>query len=309
MRKEIVLVALIILLSGCISQESDKEGEEATIKVGVMPDEASLPYHVADKEGLFAAHGLHVEVVPFQSAMERDTALRAGEIDAGENDPVGVLLLRDTGYDVKIVSLELHDTADKMRFAIIASPQSNISTVEDLEGKTIAISDNTIIEYVTDTVLGDVQPDKVDVKKLPLRVSMLLSGQIDAATLSEPLASYVVHQGAQLVISDAMLGRNISQTVIVFSGEFISAHPDCVDTFLAAYSEAVDRINANPENYRALLVEKTRIPEEIAGSYTIATYLHPQPYPAEKFEEVLQWMQSNNLVHGDMSYEDVVREQ
>ena len=128
-----------------------------------MPDEATLPYYVAVEEGIFANHGLDMEVVPFLSAMERDSALIAGEIDAGENDPVGVILLRNAGYDAKIVSTELQETAKKMRFAIVASLGSNINSIEDLEGKKIAISSNTIIEYITDTLLDDVHADKVEV--------------------------------------------------------------------------------------------------------------------------------------------------
>jgi len=207
---------------------------------------------------------------------------------------------------MKIVSLELQETADKMRFAIIAGSQSNISSVADLEGREIAISSNTIIEYITDTLRGDVQLQKLERKKVPIRMQMLLDNEVDAATLPEPLASYALFQGANLVISDAMLNRTISQTVIVFSGDYIEKHPDSVDTFLDAYSEAVSRINANPENYRLLLVEKTRIPEEIAAEYKIATYLPPQQYPKDKYEKVLQWMQSKDLVQHEIAYEDVV---
>jgi hypothetical protein len=59
----------------------------------------------------------------------------------------------------------------------------------------------------------------------------------------------------------------------------------------------------------ALLVKKIRIPEEIARSYRMATYLQPQPYPREKFGEVLGWMQSKDLVQQDIPYEDVVLKQ
>lgn len=302
----IALIALIVIAgcisSGCISQEENK------IKVGVMPDEATLPYYVAEKEGIFTNYGLDVEVVPFLSAMERDSALMAGEIDAGENDPVGVILLQNAGYDARVVGLELQETAEKMRFAIVASPGSNINSIEDLEGKKIAISSNTIIEYLTDTLLGDVHADKVEVKKVPIRMQMLLDNEVDAATLPEPLASYAIFKGAKLIISDDMLTRSVSQTVIVFSADFIKENPESVDKFLDAYGEAVERINSDPESYRALLVEKIRIPEEIAGSYKMATYLQPQPYPREKFEEVLNWMQNKDLVQRDISYEDIVYE-
>ena len=307
----LIAIAVAIACCGCITNTNQEEGGSIVatkIKIGVMPDEATLPYYVAAQEGIFANHGLDVEIIPFQSAMERDSALIAGEIDAAENDPVGVILMRNAGYDLKIVSLELQETPAKMRFAIIASPASNISSVADLEGKKIAISMNTIIEYITDTLVGDteVKVKKVEVKKVPLRMQMLLSNEIDAATLPEPLASYALYKGAKLIISDSMLNRTISQTVIVFRADFLNNHPEAVHEFLAAYGEAVNRINANPEKYRALLVEKTHIPPVIASNYTIATYLQPQVYPKTDFDTVIHWLRAKNLLHRTVLYEDTV---
>ncbi|RZN38576.1 MAG: transporter substrate-binding domain-containing protein [Methanophagales archaeon ANME-1-THS] len=309
--KKVVLILVVVFIiaggAGCLNRPQESTGEERiAMKVGAMPDEATLPYYVAAREGIFAEHGLDVEVVPFMSALERDSALIAGQIDAGENDPVGVLVLRNAGYNIRIVSTELHETPEKMRFAILASPNSNIRSVEDLEGKKIAISRNTIIEWVTDALLGGVQTSKIEEKRVPIRLQMLLADQVDAATLAEPLASYAIHQGARLLISDSMLDETISHTVIVFRGDFIEAHPESVDTFLHAYNEAVDRINANPENYRALVVEIAKVPEEIAGSYQMATYMKAEAYPRDNFEAVLNWMQSRDLVTQELLYEDVI---
>ena len=36
------------------------------------------------RDGIFTNHGLDVEIIPFQSAMERDSALIAGEIEEEE---------------------------------------------------------------------------------------------------------------------------------------------------------------------------------------------------------------------------------
>jgi len=302
----LIAIAVVIACCGCIRKPQGGGIAATKIKIGVMPDEATLPYYVAAQEGIFTNHGLDVEIIPFLSAMERDSALIAGEIDGAENDPVGVALMRNAGYDLKIVSIELQETPAKMRFAILASPASNISSVADLNGKKIAISRNTIIEYITDALVGDTAVEKVEVKKVPLRMQMLLSNEIDAATLPEPLASYALYKGARLVISDSMLNRTISQTVIVFRANFLNNNSEAVNEFLAAYGEAVNRINANPEKYRALLVEKTHIPPEIASNYTIAPYLQPQVYPETDFDTVIHWLRAKNLLHRTISYEDTI---
>ncbi len=300
----IALVMVTLVCCGCVTKQESAPG---IIKIGLMPDEATLPYYVAVQDGIFSSYGLDVEPVAFQSAMERDSALTTGKIVAAENDPVGVILLRNAGYDIRIVSLELQETPDKIRFAILASPRSNITSVSDLAGKKIAISSNTIIEYITDALIGDTPVEKVEVRKVPLRMQMLLNGDVDAATLPEPLVSYAISRGAKLVISDSMLeNRTVSQTVIVFRGDFIDANPELVHKFLEAYGEAVRRINANPEKYRELLVEKTHMPSQIASNYKIATYMQPQQYPRSDFESVNKWLEKKNLIQKPVSYEDAV---
>jgi NitT/TauT family transport system substrate-binding protein len=321
--KTLILIAVVSVIvagcAGCINQtqergsagESSLEGavEEAiAMKVGAMPDEATLPYYVAEREGIFAEHGLDVEVVPFMSAMERDSALIAAEIDAEQNDPVGVLVLRNAGYNAKVVNREMHETPEKMRFAVVASPNSNATSIEDLEGKQIAISSNTVIEWIADNLLGDVTTEKIEEKKVPIRMQMLLEDKYEAATLPEPLASYAIYKGAKLVISDSEFNKTIGYTVTVFRGEFIEEHPESVAQFLAAYNEAVERINANPENYRSLLVEIAKVPDEIADSYHMGTYMPAQQYPRDNFEDVLSWMESKDLVTQEILYEDLIYE-
>jgi len=321
-KKLILLAVVLVIVAGCAgcldqSQEGGSTGEPSqegvveeaiAMKVGAMPDEATLPYYVAEREGIFLEYGLDVEVVPFMSAMERDSALIAGEIDAGQNDPVGVLVLRNAGYNAKVVSQEMHETPEKMRFAILASPNSNINSVADLEGKQIAISSNTVMEWIADNLLGDVTVTKIEEKKLPIRMQMLLEDKYEAATLPDPLASYAIYKGATLVISDSEFDKTIGYTVIVFRGEFIEEHPDSVAKFLAAYNEAVERINANPENYRELVVEIAKVPEEIASSYKMGTYMKAQQYPRDNFDAVLSWMQNKGLVTEEILYEDVIYE-
>jgi NitT/TauT family transport system substrate-binding protein len=311
--KTLILIAIVLVIVasgfGCLNQPQKDTAEEAiAMKVGAMPDEATLPYYVAEREGIFAEHGLDVEVVPFMSAMERDSAFIAAEIDAEQNDPVGVLVLRNAGYNAKVVNREMHETPEKMRFVILASPQSNATSVEDLEGKKVAISSNTVIEWIADNLLGDVTTEKIEVKKVPIRMQMLLEGQYEAATLAEPLASYAIHKGAKLVISDSEFDKTIGYTVTVFRGEFIEEHPESVAQFLAAYDEAVERINANPENYRSLLVEIAKVPEEIASSYHMGTYMPSKQYPRDNFEDVLSWMESKDLVTQEILYEDLIYE-
>jgi len=307
MKRSLLLYALLIvafLVLGCSAEKPKPE----TIKVGILPIEDALPMVVASDEGIFSEHGLKVEIVSFNSALERDAALMAGDVDAVITDPLAVILLKDKGYDVRIVSICLGKKPDEGVFAILAAPNSTVSTVEDLNGKEIAISSNTIIEYVTDVMLSkyDVSYKKVEIKQIPVRLRTLLDGKVDAATLPEPLASYAVSQGAKLILSDAMMNESVTQTVIAFRGDFVDKHKDELKKFLEAYKEAVDKINSNKDKYRDKFIEIARVPENIASSYPMPNYPEPEKFPKDFYERYLEWAMKKGLVSKEVPYEEAV---
>lgn len=193
-------------------------------------------------------------------------------------------------------------------FAILASPQSNITSVEDLQGKKVAISSNTIIEYVTDrmTAREGIEVQKEGIKSIPLRLQMLMNNNIPAATLPEPLASLAAHQGARLIISDEDMNQSISQTVIVFDQDFIDSHPGAVEKFLQAYGEAVEKINSHPDQYRELFMETARVPQPLTETYSIPHYPQPQTYPQEFYQEVAKWAEKEGLINKEILYSEAV---
>ncbi len=298
-----ILIALLLL--GCAQKP---ETTAKKIRFGILPIEDSLPIVVAKKEGLFKKHGIDVEISEFNSALERDSALMAKQIDGVITDPLAVILLKSRGYDVRIVSLCLGKTPQEGVFAILASPNSSIKSVKDLNGKRIAISSNTIIEYVTDELLSryNISYEKVEVKSIPMRLRMLLDNEVDAATLPEPLASYAVSKGARLIISDAMVNESLTQTVIAFRGDFIEKNRDAVKRFLEAYAEAVKLINSNPKKYRDLFVKIARVPKSIADSYPMPKYPMPEKFPKKFYERYLEWALKKGLIKKPIPYGSVI---
>ncbi|AGK60478.1 ABC-type nitrate/sulfonate/bicarbonate transport systems, periplasmic component [Archaeoglobus sulfaticallidus PM70-1] len=290
----IVLITLTAL-SGCTQ-------EKKTLKIGILPIEDSLPIVVADEEKIFEKYGLDVEVVTFQSALERDSAFTSASIDGMITDPLDVILLKNSGVDVKIVSLCLGKTPSEGVFAVLASPNSQIEKPEDLAGKQVAISKNTIIEFVTDMMLRDIPIEKIEIKKIPLRMQALLDNKVDAAVLPEPLASFAESKGAKRTISDADFDKSISQTVIVMKGD---VDTDTVKRFLKAYDEAVEQINSNPSKYRSKFIEIARVPQDIAEKYNMPLYPKSQKFPKEFYDRYLEWAMEKGLAK-EVPYENVV---
>lgn len=299
-----------VFLTGSIFPWEKKRIETSKeIRIGLLPIEESLPFRVAEEKGIFTKSGLKVKLIPFSSALELNSALQAKEIDGQVSDLIISSQLEDNGFDVGIISLCLGAGSKEGRFALLAPPGSKISKVEELAGVPVAISNNSIIEYVTDRLLaqGKVPPTErkyVLIRPLPIRMDMLLKGQIQAATLPDPLAASAIKEGACLLADDT--GENISQTFLVFRQAFLDAHPREAKEFLKAYALAVQELNAHPQNYRNTMAKQGGIPENIADSYSINKFPPPQLPVREDIDKVLNWMKKKGIISSEINYESLV---
>ncbi|WP_277957483.1 ABC transporter substrate-binding protein [Anaeromyxobacter oryzisoli] len=95
------------------------------------------PIALAVHDGIFARHGLDVEVVNFAGSTEQLLeAIATGKADAGIGMVLRWLKPLEQGFDVKLVA-GTHGGCIRL----IASKASGIRTVTDLAGKTVAVSD------------------------------------------------------------------------------------------------------------------------------------------------------------------------
>ncbi|MDR9757629.1 MAG: MetQ/NlpA family ABC transporter substrate-binding protein [Thermoanaerobacterales bacterium] len=307
----IISILAVFLLSGC-SQEVTSENEDM-LKIGILPNEEVLPLYVAQEEGFFKKYDIDVEIVNFQSAAERDAAIQAGAVDGVEGDLLAVALIRQGGTPVKAVSLAMGASPEEGRFAMLAAPNT-IENINDLKGKKLAISKNTIIEYVADQMLlaNGIKPQevqKVNIAKMPLRAEMLLQGEVTAAVLADPLAVHAELKGAKVLVDDTKMSENISQSVYFFRDDVIKNKKSAIRKFLQAFGEGAEAVAKNPEKYRDLFIEKVNIPVELQSSYPVPTF-SPLELPTEKdSQRVIDWLRANKLLTEDYTYMDIVTDE
>jgi NitT/TauT family transport system substrate-binding protein len=108
------------------------------------------------------------------------------------------------------------------------------------------------------------------VPKVPVRYDLLMQGQLKAAALPEPLLSLAEFEGATLLADDTT-GENLSQTVLVFSDEYLSeiGGVDTMSALLEVWDAGAEIVNEDPDAWRDLLVEQARLPEPIKDTYRI----------------------------------------
>ncbi|MDE2816690.1 MAG: MetQ/NlpA family ABC transporter substrate-binding protein [Chloroflexota bacterium] len=283
--------------------------EPAKLRIGDLPLIDMLPVYVAQQEGLFPEN-LEVELVPFSSALERDTAYISKQVDGVLNDFVSATALNRDQDFTRNVRVILRSTPQLSLFALIAGKDSGIEKLEDVKGKQIAISPNTIIEYVLDRMLGTVGLGHDDVEKLavpsiPLRLEMINQGNVTAAVLPEPLVTLSIATAGTLLIRDDA-ETQFGASLLSFRSEVIANHEDTVRGFMNGFEAGVNRINSNPGNYQDLMEARGRIPPPLFGKFSVPTFPEAAVVPQAEFEAVGEWAVERGLLQEAIPYEKLV---
>ena len=301
----------MMMFTGCGGGEAkDNNANTEPLTVGLMRIDDSFPFYVAEKEGLFEKHNVAVELQNFSNARDLSTALQGGELDALMTDTVVTGLSIKGGADVRIVAMALGAVPEEGRFLVISAPDSGITAPEQLAGKNVAISNNTMMDYLIDQFeaeLGLENMTTVNMPDLMLRTTTLLEGKdIDAAILPDPLAAFAVAEGANIVIDDTKLGENLSQSVVVVTKENIDDNRAQVEAMLAAYNEAIALINENPDKYRTFALECANVPEALAETYPTPTFTANCVPTEAQIARVNDWLVEKELLTEAYEYEQMV---
>lgn len=308
MQKKMIIVLLVLLVVAACSPTPIKE--TATLKIAVLPIIDTLPMYVAQQEGLFEKHGVNVEFIPVASAPERDQLLAASQADGTVNETLAVMLFNKETIQMQVVRYALRPVEGFGHFFIIASAQSGITSVDGLKGVEIGVSQGTVIEYVTERLLQSAgfaadEIKTIAVPKIPDRMSLLASGELQAGVMPDPLASLVVAQGGVIVADDSTYPE-YGFSVISFRKEVIDANPDAVKDFLAAIEEATALLNADPAKYKNVLSEQNLVPPPLLETYQTPPFPSAGVPTEAEWNDALNWLKEKGILTVDVSYTDSV---
>lgn len=281
-----------------------------TLRIGVLPITDVVPFYIALQQGYFKANGLTVELVPASSAAERDQMMLTSQIDGQLNDLVSTVLFNKDQPRIKIVRQARIAFKEMPEFWILTPKDSPIKTAQDLKGKEIAISQNSVIEYVTQRLLEAEGLTAADIKTtnvpaIPTRLQLLQQGQVAAATLPDPLASLAILQGARIVVDDSK-HTQYSMSVISFRADIVAQRADEVKKFLAAYDKAIGDIRAKPNELRNTLIDVGRVPDQLKDKYQFPPFPDPAIPTKAQWDDVVKWAMDRKLITAPVAFESSV---
>ncbi len=307
-KKSILLISclLVLFLSACSSPKTGEIAEDLnqSLNIGAISSVDAIPIIMADEMGYFEEEGVSVNFQPFQSAKDRDAAFQGGALDGIICDEVAVSLYQNADMDVKITGVTDGD------FMLIANPNSDINSMNDIIGKSVAISEKTCIEYTLDKILEkhEISPEDVNksmIPAVPTRLEMLRNDKVDVALLPEPFSSLAIKDGG--IVLGSALDEGFYPSVTAFSQDAINAKGNEIKAFYNAYNKAVDYINSTPiSEYEDKIVEIVGYPEEMKGQIELPVFRKNVLPSEDEIQSVIDWAKENNLIDKDLKPEDLL---
>jgi len=293
MKKSLAALGLLavaaLALSGCTdsaatpsSAPSDPGSEPAEvvkIRVAALPIAETGALWAAIDEGIFADHGLDVEVVPAQGGAQAIPALLSGDIQFAIGQPFGPIRadLQDLG--VAIIGDYADSLADGTDVnAVVALGDSGIASPKDLSGKKVSVNSlgaagDLTIRATVDADGGDSSTIEFIEVAFPEVKAQLEAGTIDAGWVPDPFRGMVVGEGGTSVIApyqDVIPGLTVLTNIT--TQKLIDEDPELVKAYSTAMTEALEFAAANEDAVYAAIAKGLDIPLEAAQGITLPTF-------------------------------------
>jgi NitT/TauT family transport system substrate-binding protein len=291
MSAAVALLAVATLVAGCatVSGSGSTVARRVSITVAAVPGVGDAPLYIAAaKGGLFSKAGLNVTIQPYQSVSEELKALESGRVDVAAGDYANFLYAAATSRrsGLRIVADGYHAAPGVME--VLARPDSDITSPQDLVGKTIGTAEPqgiplrsgapfSLETIATQSVLQNdgVSPTRVKWKPLPQGelINALANRQVDAILVQEPYILEAESELGAIEVLDSCSGATAS---LPLSGYFSVASyarkdPEALRAFRSALQQAqADAVLPGPVH--AVLVSHSGMSMQSASLITIGSY-------------------------------------
>jgi NitT/TauT family transport system substrate-binding protein len=253
--------------------------DPTTIRLGMLPVEATCVAYYAKDNGYFDKAGLNVTIEVNPSSLSVASAVVSGTYDIGYATISTLASAHVKGLPLVIIAPAGIITPGLVIGGIVAPVRSSIQTAKDLNGKTFAVSGlNTLAEYQprawVDKHGGDSTTMRFIEMPLPEIVEALGAGRVDAGYLTEPFLTVGTKRNVVRMLAtgnDALAPRYLASAWYTTSA-WASANPDVVARFGSAMADAGRWANANPAKVVQIVAARLKLDPALVGDSMRTTF-------------------------------------
>ncbi len=304
MKKIISILAISILaLTGCGSTTS--ESDVVTINMAAMNSISQLPYLYAEENGMFEEAGIDMNIQLFNSAKDRNAAWDTGDYTVEVGDLTSGAILSNLGEDITITG------SPETTYKLVANPEISESFDGDfssLDGMSVGLSENTVIEFYVDIVadMYDIEFDKVAMPDIPGRYSALISGDLDLAILPDPFPSMAAEDGGDIIWTSTDSSDIPQISALNWNENFDDM--DTISKVIEITNEASQEMNElGPDSYRDIAIANNMIDEAYFDAVTADLVFTESVVPSVgTWEAVVDWTNAKGITEDVASHEEIM---
>ncbi|AJC23289.1 hypothetical protein RO07_12075 [Pandoraea pulmonicola] len=206
-------------------------------------------------------------------------AVNAGALDIGLQGDGPVLFLAAQGAQVKVIGI-YRDSPDSV--VLLAGPHTQIKSVEDLQGKTVAVTRGGWSQQLVLAALASKGLPLDSVKYSYLAsvdsAAALQAGKVDATATWEPYVTRLRQAGARTVVTAR--GLIAAQSYLSTTQKVIDTKRDLLGDFVQRYQRAREWSLADPrhiERYADAWATKSRVDPKLAHQWFSTSRIRYEP--------------------------------
>lgn len=245
-RKCLSAAALLGLILAVPTARAADAPQKLRVAYAAITAAFSLPW-IAKEAGIFARHGLDVELVYIAAGSRAVQTLVGGSIDvAAIGGPAGVDA-KLAGADTVYVAIPV------TRVLVFTVVEPQIQRIEEMRGKSIGVTRiGTVTDFFTRLYLrqNNLVPDKdVMIRQaggLPEIVAALKAGQIQGGTFGFPAVLHARAAGFRVLVDYNSVGYRYPLSTVIVTQRLLRTNESAIRRFLEAQIEAVHRFKTDP---------------------------------------------------------------
>lgn len=264
------------------SDDGDEPAELTTLKVGILPIADMAPLYLGMDRGYFEEEGLVIEPEFAQGGAAIVPAVLNDEFQIGFSNNVSLMLARQNGVPIQVVANAVfaadEDLGADAPNAIMVTPASGISSLEDLADATVAVTTlNNLGDVTVRATLENAGIDSSDVQfvemPFPDMNGALESGAVDAAWLAEPFITMAEGMGFTS-LADPMYESFPGQSIALFfaAEDWLADNADVAERFVRAMERSLQAADDEPDAARAIIATYSQTPPEVLEQIALASW-------------------------------------
>lgn len=267
--KKLVGIVLSLQLAALVTGAATAWAGSPQIRIATQPIPQYAPIFVAKQKKWLdeelAKTGSRVEIKwsSFAAGPPINESFAAGQQDFGLLGDTPAIIGKAAGIGTRIVALT---SSGPQSLAVVVPKNSTISRPQDLKGKKVAVVKGSYAHHLLVLVLQEGGLTTSDIQFINLSqadiATALISGDIDAAAVWEPVLTKLESQGAIRVLRDGS-GIKKGLLVIVATDDYLGKNREQTKALLHAYQRGADFIKADPQEAARLIAADINLAPEL----------------------------------------------